>query len=84
MKKGVKFIKVEITSNGGTVAYTIDKKGAVSRFALTRTQRDIFEHYNNRDFIERVRAEFNADVLDENFIITKHGNQVYPPKKEDE
>lgn len=84
MKKGVKFIKVEITSNGGIMAYTIDKKDNVSRFALTRTQRDIFEHYNNRDFIERVRAEFNADVLDENFVITKNDKQVYPPKKDDE
>lgn len=81
MKKGVKFITIEITA-GGTTAYVIDKKQQVSRFTLTRTQRDIFEHYNAKDFLERVRMEFNADVLDENFIITKFGEQVYPKKKD--
>lgn len=77
MRKGTKFIKVEIEKNGMR-AYVIDKHQQVSKFDLTRRQRKIFEQYFLSDFLDRVRAEFNADVIDENFVITNESKTVYP------
>lgn len=82
MKKGTKIIKVEI-NDSEMRAFAMDKHGQVSRLDLSRKQRDIFGHYKSSSFVDNVRAEFNADVLDENFIIEKNGKQVYPPKKDD-
>ena len=82
MKKGTKIIKVEIIDST-MKAYTMDKHGEVSKLDLSRKQRDIFGRYKSPSFVDNVRAEFNADVLDEHFIIEKNGKQVYPPKKDD-
>lgn len=82
MKKGTKIIKIEI-NDFEMRAFTMDKHGQVSRLDLSRKQRDIFGRYKSSSFVDNVRAEFNADVLDEHFIIEKNGKQVYPPKKDD-
>jgi hypothetical protein len=46
--------------------------------ALTRTQRNIFKHYDDDDFLDKVVAEFgNECILSEDFYIELDGKIVY-------
>lgn len=77
MKKGLKFIKVEIDADGKMKCYTVSKSGEVSSYVLTRSQRHLFRRYSDSDFVEQVENTFGKNALDETFVITKENEVVY-------
>jgi hypothetical protein len=77
MKKGSQIISVVITSDGKVKA-TARLKTMTIDLALTRTQRNIFKHYDDDDFLDKVVAEFgNECILSEDFYIELDGKIVY-------
>lgn len=76
MRKGAQITHVEI-DNGRITAYA-KLKTTVIELALTRTQRNIFKHYANHDFLNQVETEFgNSAILSDDFYVKVDGEIVY-------
>ena len=76
MKKGTQITNVVFKN--GKVSATARLKTTDIGLALTRTQRNLFRHYRDHDFLDQIEAEFgNADILSDDFYIEIDGEVVY-------